>query len=67
MLKNIHFEDLKSILPTDLKYPFLAFYVGPINVGHLFDRPLWSIFQSVVTHNELLHTLKITVHWTCTC
>ena len=37
------------------------------NVGDLFGHPLWSIFQSVVTHNELLYTLKITLHWTCTC
>ena len=36
------------------------FFVGPTNKGHLFDHPLWSIFQSVVGHIELLYTLKIT-------
>ena len=24
--------------------------IGPTNVGHLFDRLLWSIFRSTVTH-----------------
>ena len=30
------------------------FYIGPTNVGHLFDHLLWYIFQSVIIHNELL-------------
>ena len=29
----------------------IFFNAGPTNVGHLFDHLLWSIFQSVVTHN----------------
>ena len=33
------------------------FDVGPSNFGHLFGPLLWS----VVTHNELLYNLKITV------
>ena len=28
--------------------------IRDINVGRLFDKPLWYIFQSVVLHNELL-------------
>ena len=42
-------------------------FFGPAYVGHLFDHLLWFLFQSVVTHNKLLYTLKTTVSWTCTC
>ena len=36
----------------------IVFYVGPTNVRHLLDHHLWSIFQSVATHNVLLYTSK---------
>ena len=39
----------------------LFFNVGPTNVGHLFDHILWSIFQSVVTHNKLLKIVGLSV------
>ena len=37
---------------TKWKYNFI--YVGPTNVGHLFDHLLCSIFQSTVTHMNYL-------------
>ena len=39
-------------------YAIFFFNFGPTNVVHLFDHLLWSTFQSVVTHNELHHTLQ---------
>ena len=47
-----------------VNYYYNFFYLGPANVGHLFDHLLWSIFQSAVTQKELLYTLKITVYCT---
>ena len=32
-------------------------YVGPTNVGHLFDHILWSLFQSTL-QIHFLHTLE---------
>ena len=40
-----------------------ALNVGPSNVRHLVDHLLWSKLQTVVTHNELFYTLKITLHF----
>ena len=51
-------KNIKLVLDNLL---FLS--VGPTIVGHLFDHFLWSIFQSVVKHNELLYTLQITVQY----
>ena len=34
-------------------YYFLI--IGLTYIGHLFDHLTWLIFQSVVTHNELLN------------
>ena len=51
--KNGYFSPYPTVLPP------ILFYVCLINVMHLFDHLLWSIFQSVVSHIELLYTLKI--------
>ena len=45
------FLKLKSIIKQTKKEVFFA---SLTNVGHQFDHLLWSIFQSAVTHNELL-------------
>ena len=57
LLKNIHFEDLKSILPTDLKYPFLAFYVGPINGGEM-NMNVFDALQKLGNFKTLVTAVK---------
>ena len=60
--KPLSDPELNASLPTrqTILERQVFFYVSLTNVGHLFNHLLWSIFQSLVIHNELLYTLKIT-------